>query len=835
MYLPLQTQGETSIDYPLPDSFASDGKKKEHEGERVERILWHATPSRAPVGSAASLNRLTPLLLLSIFGVLLLIAKCASRVSSSRVERGRTARRLAGGVSPPPSDEDPDVTAIVNLCLELEQSSPDLLQRPQRPPQPALQQHASQQQQQQRGILVLPQRGERVLLLPQQGQQQALLVKPFGGQQLRQQQQGQQQLVIQQQQGRQVLLVPGTGPRMLLVPQQGQQVLLVPQQRRQQQHLHRQILFQAQQKRTQGDSATRPPHQASDLPLHIQQRTNLATQYLVSPVPTAATTSTKATTTTPGTTAVSQQPLSDGSSSAATLLPPERPHPHTATAPGPADGGSLMQELEAGDAAAKLSPSVPLKELLGASARRGGETGDAAAKLAPSVSLKELLGASARRGGETGNAAAKFAPSVSLKKIVGASARSGGETGDAAAKLAPSLSLKLHRASARRGSDLHSGIPAKRLMLQVPTEKGGRANMPAYPSESSESQTPVGFGGPTSPDVWLSDSALNLYLHYNKIDSDDSMESLPSVKVSDASDEEEPGPSTQPTGHANKPESHLHPAQLRSDGSLGSSGGALQARTSSYQDGASAGSSGTALQASTSSYQDGASAGSSGTAIGGHSTGLPASSGPLPLDEHPFYRLPVLAPGVSTPPLSIMESDESYGPQGMAHRCLMCLRDLFKKEALGEVDARKAYVSAIRLAKFLLARHRTRVREMPPVRAAYVLGRRYLLLDSIVSVLQVLGNFEESRREWEAFVKLIPTTLVIHKKGGGPSHNLNRRMVSRLMQALELLKQGKRPSAEETVELKRYLFKCLPTSDFSCMDYNPYRRDDAEWISRGGT
>ncbi|CDJ53590.1 hypothetical protein, conserved [Eimeria brunetti] len=208
---------------------------------------------------------------------------------------------------------------------------------------------------------------------------------------------------------------------------------------------------------------------------------------------------------------------------------------------------------------------------------------------------------------------------------------------------------------------------------------------------------------------------------------------------------------------------------------------------------------------------------------------MAADKSPDPLSHHPFYRLPVLAPGVRTAPFVLMASryHHNFMPPRVIYDCLRSLRELFLKQSLNQSEADAVRCAAIRLAEFLLRWYSDPVKDGCAATIAYQLGRRYMILDAILSAIHVLGPSPQSLWAFGELVERIPLDAeVLETRGRGFKFRSNILVIKRLKLALQKLKNGVRPSATETVELKRNLLNNVAHRYFRARQYDCWRRDD---------
>lgn len=195
---------------------------------------------------------------------------------------------------------------------------------------------------------------------------------------------------------------------------------------------------------------------------------------------------------------------------------------------------------------------------------------------------------------------------------------------------------------------------------------------------------------------------------------------------------------------------------------------------------------------------------------------------------HPFYRLPKLSPEIKVRQFSAEKAFSRGNLISQASAVLGWIRSLLVKEELSERDVNELIAATERAVCHLFYFHQSPIIKLGAAQAAMVLARRYLMLDAVVSVMQVVGPAMVAHQWWPELAAALPTTLHF-----GYTHSPYRRtkaleeLATRLSTAVELLKKCIRPSPQETVELKRELF-CRKSSPqcFMGLQWEAWRLDD---------
>ncbi|CDJ60319.1 hypothetical protein, conserved [Eimeria maxima] len=198
--------------------------------------------------------------------------------------------------------------------------------------------------------------------------------------------------------------------------------------------------------------------------------------------------------------------------------------------------------------------------------------------------------------------------------------------------------------------------------------------------------------------------------------------------------------------------------------------------------------------------------------------------------SHPFYRLPKLETGARLKEFSVRDAFE-YSKTLRVHEPLLhYIRSSLVKDTLSEDEANGVLRISERLVSHLYHFQATAVSTLRPSNAVSVLGRRYLMLDALAGAVQVLGPPMRAREWWQKLVGAVQSRVVLF-----PSVYRDERarayaaLAVRLSTAIDVLKQGIRPDASETVSLKRDLLcreVCHP--EFRRPPYDPWRRDDMD-------
>lgn len=214
------------------------------------------------------------------------------------------------------------------------------------------------------------------------------------------------------------------------------------------------------------------------------------------------------------------------------------------------------------------------------------------------------------------------------------------------------------------------------------------------------------------------------------------------------------------------------------------------------------------------------------------------SQGPapqMPPDTHLFYRLPILQPGVITGRFSARRALFSYKrmtSHGFAQ--LATARFLLSKLYITTQEAEVLITDSEMLVGRIMHELEMPFRRQRPSKAVEKLGRIFLYLDTVVSIIHIIGPPMEPQAWWPQVASCIfpETVYTTAYPTRMPLPIPPAALATRLSSALQILKTGARLGCEETVRLKRELL-CNPLGikDFRHKKWNAWRDDDA----RSGT
>ncbi|KAL8273229.1 hypothetical protein Esti_002845 [Eimeria stiedai] len=129
----------------------------------------------------------------------------------------------------------------------------------------------------------------------------------------------------------------------------------------------------------------------------------------------------------------------------------------------------------------------------------------------------------------------------------------------------------------------------------------------------------------------------------------------------------------------------------------------------------------------------------------------------MPANTHPYYRLP---PVPSEPiPVSFQEDSFSEGRGCRAiSECLSQVRSLLAQPRLTLYDTQQLVFLGEQIVKFLFKMHRHPVEGRSSSSVCHVFGVRFLCMDALVSMVEVLGPAMNPQTWFPSLVASIPTT-----------------------------------------------------------------------------
>ncbi|CDI85258.1 hypothetical protein, conserved [Eimeria praecox] len=197
--------------------------------------------------------------------------------------------------------------------------------------------------------------------------------------------------------------------------------------------------------------------------------------------------------------------------------------------------------------------------------------------------------------------------------------------------------------------------------------------------------------------------------------------------------------------------------------------------------------------------------------------------------QHLFYRLPRLTPSAVRTSFCVPFAFSSNKLLTVPYYGILALRNFLAKEAVIGKEVTSAIRASERLVNCLFHYHVDTVTNLKPHEAVRVLGIRYLALDGLVAMLDLLGDAMHADDWWDGLVGVIPSDVRYNSPYLSlPLRSSNALLAIKLSDAIGKLKQRQRLSAGDTVELKQSLFcrYCSPAY-FKNAKWNAWREDDS--------
>lgn len=201
------------------------------------------------------------------------------------------------------------------------------------------------------------------------------------------------------------------------------------------------------------------------------------------------------------------------------------------------------------------------------------------------------------------------------------------------------------------------------------------------------------------------------------------------------------------------------------------------------------------------------------------------------LRNHPFYRLPVVTPGISDKYFDKAAADAiSYVRKRPLHS-IVIIKDLLEKRELSKHQFEVIVRETERLYGFAMCKLPLVVPYSQPARVAWILGRVFVLLDTLYCAIQVLGPNAKSAEWWPLLMdrlsplmhKYIP--VCSNRSASCKYIDLCRRLII----ALRTYRTGSRPSADVVVGLKRSLFCDIGIFKQTGVSWERWRKDELSW------
>ncbi|KAL8435292.1 hypothetical protein Efla_002547 [Eimeria flavescens] len=214
---------------------------------------------------------------------------------------------------------------------------------------------------------------------------------------------------------------------------------------------------------------------------------------------------------------------------------------------------------------------------------------------------------------------------------------------------------------------------------------------------------------------------------------------------------------------------------------------------------------------------------------------LPPPASVMPFGSHLYYRLPVLASGSLRRTFNYEFVTKHRPFDRLPIRAVRLMRKYLSKPGLHINEAQELLAASERVANYVAHTQHTSLYSSPLPDAVDGFGRRYIMLEAIFCTIQVLGPAMVADRWWPQFAERIAAEYPKVHASIYPKRRVWFNLACRLISALELLKNGVRPSLEDTVQLKRDLFSSeLSTNYFQSPMWDEWRAMDDAGTSTSG-
>ncbi|KAL8441573.1 hypothetical protein Emag_007066 [Eimeria magna] len=207
---------------------------------------------------------------------------------------------------------------------------------------------------------------------------------------------------------------------------------------------------------------------------------------------------------------------------------------------------------------------------------------------------------------------------------------------------------------------------------------------------------------------------------------------------------------------------------------------------------------------------------------------LPGPAFPMMPETHLYYRLPTVEPGNISRAFNTVRAFSTIGCPS-AHPHLSSIHNLLTRLSITPGQAEVLISACEDLVTYLWRFHRTPADGRRASNAANILARRFLCLEAIFTVIQVIGPAMRAELWWSMLLSAIPTE--VHYSTPIRRQQIIEcvRLAQRLSSALASLKRGIRPTPDETIAIKRMLFKQASIRlGFAEPRWDAWRKDDPD-------
>ncbi|CDJ59635.1 hypothetical protein, conserved [Eimeria maxima] len=198
------------------------------------------------------------------------------------------------------------------------------------------------------------------------------------------------------------------------------------------------------------------------------------------------------------------------------------------------------------------------------------------------------------------------------------------------------------------------------------------------------------------------------------------------------------------------------------------------------------------------------------------------------IKNHPYVRLPVVEEGVVPRRLRIAVLFARKQIRPSPHFCLLTLKNIYAQKTLDQKRADILVNAVERLISITWIQSQRTPRRTAPRYIVEALGNRFVAIDAIVCAIELVGEHMELPLWWGKFTASFKTNFPLRPPGsrGGELPQLHRNLAKRLVAAMDIYKQGRRPPLGEVYALKKLLFGPeLGRHSFKERKWDPWRRD----------
>lgn len=163
------------------------------------------------------------------------------------------------------------------------------------------------------------------------------------------------------------------------------------------------------------------------------------------------------------------------------------------------------------------------------------------------------------------------------------------------------------------------------------------------------------------------------------------------------------------------------------------------------------------------------------------------------------------------------------------------LRELLAKDFLSSNDVFSLSSMAGELLRFAAWTQANELRGECSANLVGPLSRRFLVLDALISICEVVGPAMNKEQWWGKLMETMSLSLPqdvasLRTRYGIATHDWVP-LVRRIVAAIGIYREGRRPPPREVVEIKQEIF-CKPIvhREFRSSMWNPWREDDKKFL-----